>query len=221
MIVPWLTVWHLTILIALAVLIKLPDLRRYMLIGGLTTLPVLLLIPVLSVSYFSLFETKYVFQFFVNQGLVVFSLGIITSAVYEKILKPKITIKPRSPRYYFMFFGLGLILSFIIYDLFNQPLLPSLIYGLGLNFLLAFQYYSEEIYDIAFSTILMALFYTFIYIAILFDLPGEAGRFWFSDSLSGLTMFGIAIEKLITIAFFGAFWGPIYVGLKDVFYRKN
>jgi len=221
MIFPWLTVWHLSIIIALGIAIRLPGQRRNMLVGGLMTLPVLLLIPILSSSYFGLFESRYILEFFINQGLVVFSLGMIMAGVYEKILKPKITRKPSSSRYHFMFFGFGLVLSLIIYDLFKQPLLPSLLYGLGLNFLLAFQYYSEEIYDIAFSTIIMALFYTFLYVAILFDLPGEAGNFWFSDSLSGLTMFGIAIEKIITIAFFGAFWGPIYVGLKDVFYRKN
>lgn len=221
MIIPWLTVWHLPVLVALLVIWKLKEHRRNVLIGGFVTLPVLLLIPVLSTSFFGLFENRYVWEFFINQGLTVFSFGVIATAVYEKILKPKITKKPSSTRYHFLFFGFGLVLSFIIYDLFNQPLLPSLIYGLGLNFLLAFQYYSEEIYDVAFSTILMAVFYVFIYTAILFDLPGDTGNFWFSSSLSGMTMFGIAVEKLITIAVFGAFWGPLYVGLKDVFFRKN
>lgn len=221
MIIPWLTVWHLSIVLAVIILYILKEHRRKLFIGGLVALPVLLLIPILSTSFFGLFENKYIVQFFINQGLVVFSLGIITAAIYEIILKPKITKRPTTSRYHFMFFGFGLLLSFIIFDLFNQPLLPSLIYGLGLNFLLAVQYYGEEIYDIAFSAILMAMFYVFIYVAILFDLPGDTGNFWFSGSLSGLTMFGIAVEKLITVALFGVFWGPIYIGMKDVFYKRH
>lgn len=221
MIIPWLTAWYLPALVALLIIWRLKEHRRNVLIGGFITLPVLLLIPVLSTSYFGLFETKQIVHFFIGQGIISFSLGVIAASIYEKMLKPRISKKPSSSRHHFLFFIFGLILSFVIFDLFNQPLLPSLIYGLGLNFLLAFQYYSEEIYDIAFATILMSLFYVFIYTAILFDLPGETGDFWFSSSLSGLTMFGVAIEKLITIAVFGAFWGPLYVGLKDAFYKRS
>ena len=216
----WLTVWHLLIVLALVMYWKLPKQRSNMTYGGLVALPVLLLIPLISSTYFSIFEPSRIWSFFISQSLIIFSFGAIVFGFYEIVLSPRLVKNKRKPRHHFLFFAFGLLLSFLIFDLFNQPLMPSLVYGLGFNLLISFQYYSDQIYDILFSLILMAVFYVFTYSTLLFDLPGQAGDFWFKE-LSGITVFGLAVEKVITTAVFGAFWGPIYVGLKDVFIKKT
>jgi hypothetical protein len=177
--------------------------------------------PVLSPTFFELFGTTMIFWFFVSQALIVFSLGILAAAIYEKVIRPKTIRQPKGQRRHYLLFGFGFILTLILFDLFAQPLLPSLIFGLALNLLLIIRYKPEELNDMIFSAILMGLFYVFIYATVLFDLPGETGRFWFTSNLSGLTLSGLAIEKVIAIFVFGIFWGPLYVGLKDVFGWKN
>lgn len=217
----WLSIWHLLLPLAVLLIIWQRSIRRQMLYGGVTALPVLLLMPILSPTVFELFDSNIIMGFFLSQALIVFSLGVVVAAFYERVVRPQTIRLAKNRRYHYLLFGAGFVLSIVLFDLFNQPLLPSLIFGLGLNLLLAIRYQAYELTDLIFSTILMGLFYVFIYAAVLFDLPGEAGRFWFVDSLSGSTLFGLAIEKIVTIFAFGLFWGPLYVGLKDVFSQKN
>ncbi|MEX1123862.1 MAG: hypothetical protein WEC81_01705 [Patescibacteria group bacterium] len=217
----WLTPWHLAALLALLLIIRETTKRREIIYGGIVSLPILLLTPILSESYFGLFSKVVIFNFFISQAVIVFSLGVILTALYEKVIKIKIVKTPQSSRHHFLVFIAGLALSLILFDIFGQPLLPSIIYGIGINLLLAIRFYAQEINDILFSSIIMGGFFVFLYTVVLFDLPGDAGRFWFTDTLSGVTFMGIAVEKIITIFAFGLFWGPLYVGLKDVFTRKN
>jgi hypothetical protein len=221
MISNWISVWHLLLPVALWVIIWQRAIRRSLFYGALCALPVLLLLPILSPTFFELFNPGQILGFLVSQAIIVFSLGILSSAVYEKVIRPK-TVRTEKPgRGKFLVFGSGFLLALVLFDIFFQPLLPSLVIGLGLNLLLAIRYQRDRLYDIAFATILMGFFYVFIYAAVLFDLPGETGRFWFSSSLSGLTIFGLAVEKVVAIFVFGMFWGPLYVGLKDVFNKNN
>lgn len=217
----WINVWHLLLPLAVSLLIWQKPIRRQLFYGGITALPVLLLMPILSPTVFEIFSTGTIIWLFVSQALIVISLGVVVAAFYEKLVRPRTIRQPKSRRHHYLLFSAGLVLSLILFDLFSQPLLPSIVFGLGLNVLLAIRYQSGNLNDLVFSTILMGLFYVFIYAAVLFDLPGETGRFWLTDSLSGQVLFGLPIEKVVTIFAFGLFWGPLYVGLKDVFSADN
>jgi len=217
----WPSVWLLLTPIALWVLIKQPSRRKTLLFGAITTLPVLGFLPILSPTYFSAVSVSQIVQLFASQALIIFSAGIIASSIYESILRPRTIRSPKASRHFYLTFLIGLTLTVTLFDIFTVPLITSLLFGLGINLLVAVRYFPEELYDILFASVLMGLFYVFVYVALLADLPGESGQFWLTPKLLGLNIFGVPWEKLVTVFVYGLFWGPLYVGLKDVSNRKN
>ncbi len=213
---PYLSIWHLLVLPAAFLWQTQQTKRPFFGAALLVTLPLILLVPVLSQSFFGFFSVGRGLIFLASQAVIIAAAAVLAAYLYEQAIRPRINRGPAIQRHRYLLFLVGFIVGLIMFDVFNQPLVTSLVVGMAINLLLAVRYYSSQLNEIIFSLLLMAVFYLFIYTAVLFDLPGETSRFWINDQLSGSVWLGIPIEKIIVVMLYGAFWGPVYIATKDV-----
>lgn len=217
---PYVSIWHLLIIPALFLIYTQPAKRPFFAAAVITTVPLLLLVPILSQTFFGLFSLSESLLFLAGQGLALAAAAVLASFIYEQGVKPKIVRTESSRRHSHLIFLVGLGLALLLFDLLNQPLIIGLIVGMAFNLLIAIRYYADQLNEVLFATIFMGLFHLLLYTLILFDLPGEASRFWFEGHLSGAVIFGIAAEKALVVTLFGAFWGPVYIAVKDVLAKR-
>lgn len=213
---PYLSAWQLLLIPAVWLIVTQRGKRPIYLAAMLATAPLILLVPILSQTFFGLFSLAQGLTFLASQTLVILASAVLTAYFYEQAVRPKIVHVPPGKRHHYLLFLVGVVLSFVMFDLLGQSLIVSLIFGMGINLLLAVRYYGDQLSEILFSLLLMGAFYLFLYALVLFDLPGETSRYWFDSQLSGAVIWGIAVEKIVVILLYGAFWGPIYVAAKDV-----
>ncbi len=213
---PYLSIWHLLIIPAAFLFYSQPAKRPEFMAAMATILPLLLLVPILSQTFFGLFMLGQGLLFLATQAVVILAVAVLASYLYEQGIRPKIAHAQGTHRHRYLLFLVGVALSLLMFDVLNQPLIVCLIFGMAINLLLAIRYYRDQLNEVLFSILLMGAFYLFIYTQILFDLPGETSRYWFSDQLSGSVLWGIGVEKIVVILLYGGFWGPVYIAAKDV-----
>ncbi|MEX1051892.1 MAG: hypothetical protein WEC83_00700 [Patescibacteria group bacterium] len=217
---PYFSPWQLLLLPAIWLYWSQPSHRAEFRAAIFTALPIILLVPILSQSFFGLFSLGQGLLFLAAQAVTILAVAILASYTYEQGIRPKISRSRGSHRHRYLLFLVGVALSVVLFDLLGQPLVVSLIFGMGINLLLAVRYYGDQLNEILFSILLMGVFYLFIYTVVLFDLPGETARYWFNDQVSGSVLFGLAVEKVLVILLYGGFWGPIYIAIKDVLAKR-
>lgn len=185
------------------------DLRRQLFWGGVLSLPIIAALP--SVAW-----QQVPSQALVLLILTTFSLGVIATGVYESFFRTHVKPISSQKRKVYLWLCLGPIVFLLTRYMFNQSSLVSLIIALFTDFILVLALKAELIWDAIFSAVAMAG----LYLIVLFLLPNlitaEPSSFWLNQTLSGLTLGGLAVEGVVTVALFGALWGPIYAAVKDL-----
>lgn len=187
-----------------------------MILAGLLALPILLLKPILSSNFYLVAESNGGFWLFLTEKIVLsFSFGALASSVYEMFFHKKITPIKHPLREKLIWLFCGPILFLFLTIFFHQAFAWALLAGLCLNLFIVLYTRKDLIWDAIFSGFFMGLLYFIIFSASYQGFPGDIQNLWFSEMTIGLTAFSIPIEELLCVFLFGAFWGPLYIAIKD------
>lgn len=194
-----------------------------MLLAGLLALPVLLLKPIISSNFYLVAESNGgIWLFLIEKIVLSFSFGALASSIYEIFFHKKITPihHPLRKKLIWLFCGPVLFLISIIF--FHQTFIWALLAGLILNLIIVLSIRKDLIWDAIFSGFFMGLLYFIIFTISYQGFPGDIRDLWFSETTIGITAFSIPVEELLCIFLFGAFWGPLYIAIKDQhLFNKN
>ena len=193
-----------------------PDLRREMTIAGLLALPILLLKPLISSNFVQIAQNNGGIGLFLFERIVIsFSFGALASSVYEIFFHKKITPLHHPLRKRLIALVSGPILFIILVLFFNQTVVFGLFMGLSINLIIVILIRKDLVWDTIFSGFSMGLLYFVIFAISYRGFPGDIRNLWFSGTTVGITIFSIPAEELLCVFLFGAFWGPLYIAIKD------
>lgn len=194
-------------LLALAIGILRPDLRRVMLWAGVLAIPILLTSP-LTFHYLE-------YPIGLVRLVVLFSLGALAAAAYETIFRQYFK-EPRRSRHVLNWMLAGPVVYLIGIMISGEtitPLIVTLILELGLVLALR----RDLVWDVVFSGFAMAFFYVLLLVVLVRVLGLPLTDTWLVGSgLTGATWIGIPLEEVVVVALFGALWGPMYPAFKDL-----
>ena len=212
-----LNAWYVITVLTVVAFFWRKDLRREMILAGLLALPVLLLKPIISSNFYQVAEDNGgLFVFIIEKIVISFSFGALAASIYEIFFHKKITPMHHPYRKYLVWLLTGPIIFIVLTLLFHQVVIIGLLISLGLNLIIVLSIRSDLIWDAIFSGFFMGLLYFLIFALSYKGFPGDIRNLWFSDINVGLTAFSIPIEELLAVFLFGAFFGPIYIALKDM-----
>lgn len=209
--------WYFITILAVAAFFYRRDLRREMILAGLLSLPILLLKPLISSNFYQIAQSNGGFFVFMIEKIVIsFSFGALAASVYEVFFHKKITPLHHPYRKNLIWLLSGPVVFIILALLFHQSVIVGLLISLGLNLIIVLSIRSDLIWDAIFSGFFMGLLYFLIFALSYKGFPGDIRNLWFSNINVGITAFSIPVEELFGVFLFGAFWGPIYIALKDL-----
>jgi hypothetical protein len=147
--------------------------------------------------------------------VVLFSLGALAAAGYEAVFRQYFK-EPRRSRHVLNWMLAGpivfLVGTMIAGETFT-PLVVTILLELGL--ILALR--RDLLWDVIFSGFAMAIFYLVLLIVLVRVLGMPLTDTWLvANGFSGATWLGIPLEEMVSVALFGALWGPMYPAFKDL-----
>lgn len=208
--------WYAITIVAIIVALLRRDLMREMILAGLLALPILLLKPLISSNFLQIAENNGgLWLFSIEKIVLSFSFGALASSVYEIFFHKKVTpLKhPLRKKLIWLFCGPALFIIMAIF--FHQALAWALLLGLSLNLAIVLVIRKDLVWDTFFSGFFMGILYFAIFAASYKGFPGDIRNLWFSEVTVGITAFSLPIEELLCVFLFGAFWGPLYIAIKD------
>lgn len=208
--------WYVITILALVIAFFRRDLIREMILAGLLAIPILFLKPLISTNFFQIAENNGGLLLFIFERVILsFSFGAVASSVYEIFFHKKITPLKHPQRKKLIYLFVGLIVFLALVLVFKQSVALSLSVGLLLNLIVVLSVRTDLVWDTIFSGFLMGVLYFMIFALSYRGLPGDIRNLWFSDVTIGITAFSLPIEELLCVFLFGAFFGPLYVAIKD------
>lgn len=209
--------WYIFIFFVLLIVFLRKDLAREMFIGGLLALPVILIKPVTSLDFYTVaLQNGGIFVFLIERILLGFSFGAISTSIYEIFFHKKITPLKHPLRKKLVWLTLGPLLFLLFQFVFGQVLIISILAGFLVDIIVVILIRKDLIWDMLFSGLCMGILFIIIFTATMRGIPGQTEHLWFSNSFSGVNLFSLPVEEIITVFFFGALWGPLYIALKDM-----
>lgn len=208
--------WYLLPIITISLFLWQKPQRQSMLWAALLVLPVLSLKFAIVHNVFTTgFQNSAAVQDLVSQVLIGCSLGALGALVYENLLHTYFSpfTHPSRPRLILLI--IGPVLGILIRILFDLPFITCIGIGLAVNLMITLIIERELIWDVLFSSLVMAITYEIAYLLAGPSLSGDVTDWWFVENLSGITLIGQPIEALTLVGVFGLLWGPLYVALKD------
>lgn len=208
--------WYIITVLAVICAFLRRDLIREMVLAGLLSLPILLLKPLISSNFIQVANNNGgLWLFLIEKIIISFSFGALASSVYEIFFHKKITPLKHPLRKKLLWLIVGPVLFVVLVILFNQNLALSLTIGLVVNIIIVLIIRTDLIWDAIFSGFSMGLLYFIIFAVSYRGFPGDIHNLWFSNTTVGITAFSLPIEELLIVFLFGAFFGPLYIALKD------
>jgi uncharacterized protein YvpB len=102
----------------------------------------------------------------------------------------------------------GPVIAIMLYGLFHQSLLFSVLVALGAGVLFVLLFGGFLIWDMAMAALGMAALYTLFYLLLGQFMQGYSIAFG-GGVFSGVLVFGHPIEEVVLVGLYGALWGPI------------
>jgi len=199
------------------ILIIRPDERRLMFWGGLLSLPVLIIKPLISANFLQTAEQNGGLPFFLlTRAITGFLFGAISSGIYEAVFHKKITPVKHPHRPLLAWLFIGPIAFVLLFFLLKQNFVTSILITLLIDLITIFLIRKDLVWDALFSGFCMGLLYILVFLFIYRGLPGDVTNFWFAKELSGVDLFSVPVEELVATFLFGSVFGPLYIVLKDL-----
>lgn len=211
--------YFLIVLLAIfvAFMIARPDERRLMIWAGIFSLPVLLIKPLISKDFYNIaVQNGGIVFFLMIRAATGFLFGAVSSAIYEVVFHKKITPVRHPHRSKFIWLLTGLVLFFLLFFAFNLSFFISIVLALFVDLAITFFIRKDLVWDGMFSGFSMGVLYLVIFLFIYRGIPSDVTHFWFAQELTGINIFSVPIEELISAFLFGAVWGPLYIVVKDM-----
>lgn len=209
--------WFLITILTIVVAFNKEELRSRMLWAGLLSLPLLLIKPLISDDFANLANSSDgILLFFLQRAIVAFSFAALAASIYEIFFHKKISPvrHPLRPKLIWLFSGL--VIFVILKVIFDQSFIASLVAALVTDIVCILFLRKDLIWDAIFSGFSMSVLYLLIFIVTFRGFPGDLYNFWFTDHLTGITLFSLPIEELLAVMLYGALWGPLYIAIKDL-----
>ena len=184
--------------------------------GGSLAWPILLIKPYIQVGFFPSLTVAQLIEFFLARAILAFGLGALSAAFYEAMIARHFSKEKRPNRHHLFYLSVGPLIFLVLFLLFNLPFASSLLLAILTNIIIVIVIRCDLIWDVTFSGLFFAALYGTIFITAFNNIPGNIDRLWFTDTISGITIFGLPIEELIVACLFGVLWGPLYIALKGV-----
>lgn len=204
--------WYVFSVLAVAGLIWRRDLRREMLWAGALALPLL----VFQVIAGQALTTGMI----VRNGLMIFSLGAIASALYEILLGKTLTPQRHPDRRHLWWLASGLLVFTFIFFIAGQGLITSLLIGLAVDLIVVLLVRRDLVWDAVVSGTGLALLYGSIFLATVSIAAGSVTNLVFSRETIGITFLSLPVEEILAVFIFGALWGPLYAAAKHYDQRR-
>lgn len=198
--------WLLPVIMAVCIALLRPDLRRQMAWAGLLAMPILLFAPIrFHVIGYPLGVVRLI---------ALFCFGALAAALYEILLSKHFQTDKRFSRTWLGWLIVGPVVFLIGLLVFENSTLV-LMGSLAIELIIVLSLRRDLIWDALFSSFAVAVLYLLL---IIFSvrITGTPIPIDVLPSFSGVNLWGIPVEELITVAFFGALWGPLYPALKDL-----
>lgn len=201
--------WYILAALSLTVFTVRKDLRWEMLLSGLFSLPALFIFPILLDEPLSAPTLS-------AEIIPIFSTAALAYALYKIAFRPRFSPSIHPERKSMLFLFAGFLLFLVLYFIARQTAALSLLSGLSLNLIIMLIWRRKLVWDWIFSSAGLGMVYLLIFFYTAGGKIGTTHALWFSNSFSGFTVNGFPLEELLIIGLFGAFWGPLYVSIKDL-----
>lgn len=209
--------WYVITILAIIVVLLRRDLWREMVLAGLLALPILLLKPLISSNFFIIANSNGGIWLFLAEKIIFgFSFGALAASIYEIFFHKKITPLKHPLRKKLIWLLIGPVIFVLITIIFHQAVAWGLLAGLAVNLIIVLSIRTDLVWDTIFSGFAMGVLYFIIFALSYSGFPGDIRNLWFSDVTVGITAFSLPVEELLCVFLFGAFWGPIYIAIKDL-----
>jgi len=207
--------WFVLTICAILVAIFRQDLRFRMFLAAILSIPILLIKPLTDPNFLQIVAGKELVIFLAWRLVIAASFAALASAVYEVFFHKKITPAhhPHRPRLLWLIIGL---LVLIILLLLVRILIVAILAALLTDLVIVLILRKDLIWDVIFSGFSMGLLYLMIFLITFRGFPGGMQNLWFTDTISGLTLWSLPIEELLAVVLFGALVGPLYIAIKDL-----
>ena len=205
--------WLIPIFAAVLVAIKYKNLRFRMVLAALLIIPILLVKPLTSPNFFQIIAGKDLIVFLIWRLLITASLAALVMAIYEVFIHKKICpiLHPLRPKFIWLLSGLLATAILLISD---QSFIVAVLVGLAIDLIIILILRWDLVWDAVFSGFSMGILYLIAFLLTFRGFPGEISNLWFTNTISGITLWSLPIEELLAVVLFGSLFGPIYIALK-------
>lgn len=208
--------WFIITILAITVALLRRDLLKEIVLAGFLALPILLIKPLISPNFYTVANSNGGFWLFLIEKIILsFSFGALASGIYEIFFHKRITPLKHPLRRKLIWLFSGPVIFIASTMIFQQSVALGLLLGLTVNLIIVLLIRTDLIWDAIFSGFAMGTLYFIIFAVSYSGFPGDIRQLWFSDVTVGITAFSLPIEELICVFLFGAFWGPLYIAIKD------
>ncbi len=207
--------WFVLPIFALLVAIVRKDLRFQMFLAAVLSIPILIIKPLTDPNFLQIIAGLDLIIFFAARLIIVASFAALAAAVYELFFHNKISPVPHSQRPRLLWLLSGLLFLAILL-LLGQSFIVAILAALLVDLIIVIILRPGLIWDVIFSGFFMGFLYLFIYLIAFRGFPGGLNNIWFTDRLSGLTLWSLPVEELLAVVLFGALVGPLYTAIKTL-----
>jgi len=207
--------WFVLTILALLVAFFRKDLRFRMLLAAILSAPILLIKPLTDPNFSQILAGQALVIFLAERLVIAASFAALSSAIYETFFHKRISPAhhPHRPRLLWLLSGL---LIFAILLFFNLSLIVAILAALLADLIIVLILSPDLIWDVIFSGSCMGALYLMIFLITFRGFPGGMANLWFTNTISGLTLWSMPIEELLVVVLFGALVGPLYIAIKDL-----
>ena len=186
------------------------ELWREIIITSLFSLPILLTLPLIGLRLADLSWTWYL-----ARVVSLFVYTALASTIYLLVFRKHIS-PVRSPlRGKLGWLVIGFVLALLLRYAFGLNVALSLLIGLMVNLAIVLVLRSDLLWDFLFSSLVMGLFYLFLFKISHLNSAVSQIDYWFTSGVTGITVWSVPIEELLLAFVLGGMIGPIYLAIKN------
>ncbi len=202
------------LIVAMLVAWRWPAARRTMIFGAIFSLPLIITEFLLTGSFARLGTTAFgraAELATVIAGML--SIGALAAGAADRLTRRWWGSAAHPARYRLWWLGLGMIISAGLL-ISGQPVPVALMIGLAINSLLVVTIERDLIWDAVVASVAFAVLFVAIDLALGIRAAGDITRLLIGPTAIGLTVVGLPLERLLTIALLGAVIGPLFSATK-------
>ena len=205
--------WLLLTILAVLVAIFRKDLRYQMFLAAILSIPILLIKPLTNPNFLQIITSRELIIFIAWRLVITTSFAALAVAIYEVFFHKKISpiIHPHRSRLLWLITGL-LVLTILL--LLHQSLIVAILVALLVDLVIILILRWDLVWDVIFSGFSMGTLYLIIFLITFRGFPGGLNNLWFTNTISGLTLWSLPVEELLAVILFGALIGPLYIAIK-------